>query len=298
MNWNLQIFLEEGLGGPSRQRTSLAHSASRLRRQLCGLQRRGEGSPTSLQISEMQPHQSSSAGSFLLPEQAILLQLTVKGSLGVEYWDSALYPGGGAANADLLALTTVAAVDPAWIAWELRTNELVELQMDRARLGATIPRIDRSLVLRLCLPLPELKEQENYANTLRGIIRENQSLSRAQKNIEAAKRSQREFVVTGISVQDRLRQFEDYLNSEKWITPGSVFRLDQVEGTPRFTVRPIGQTRKHAQSAHPLPTEVQGLGSPSYVKLWHSMGDAVLLKRISPRTKRACQASPLLWSFR
>ena len=215
-----------------------------------------EGSPTSLQISEMQPHQSTPAGSFLLPNQAILLQLTAKGSLGVEYWDSSLYPGGGAASPDLLALTTVAAVDPAWIAWELRTNELVELQLDRARLGATIPRIDRSLVLRLCLPLPGLNEQVDYSNTLRGIIRENQSLSRAQKNIEAARRSQREFVVTGASLQDRLRQFEDYLNSEKWITPGSVFRLDQVEGTPRFTVRPIGQARTHTQSASPLPPDV------------------------------------------
>lgn len=212
-----------------------------------------EGSPTSLEISELQPRQSLPTGSFLLPEKAILLQLTVKGSLGVEYWDSALYPGGGAASPDVLVLTTAGTTDPAWIAWQLRTNELVDLQLDRARLGTIIPRIDQSLVLRLCLPVPGLSQQLDDANTLRRIIREEQSLSRAQKNIEAARRIQREFVVTGASLQDRLQQFEDYLTSEEWITPGSLFRLDRVEGTLKFTVRPIRQPRTSARHA-PSPT--------------------------------------------
>ena len=148
----------------------------------------------------------------------------------MEYWDSSLYPGGGAARPDLLVLTTLASTDPAWIAWELRTNDLVDLQLDRARRGTTVPRIDRSLLFSLWLPIPPPEKQIESGNTLRGIIRENQSLSRAQEMIEAARRSQRDFVVTGATLQDRLAQFEDYLLGEEWIWPGSLFSLDRIEG--------------------------------------------------------------------
>jgi signal transduction histidine kinase len=203
-----------------------------------------QSTTNSIAISEKQQAQSVPDGSQLLPNQAIILQLTGRGSLNVEYWDSSLYPGGGAASPDLLILTTAKSIDPAWLVWEFRTNELIDLQLTRARDGAIIPRVNRNQLFGLWLPLPDSEEQARRANTVRGIIRENQSLIRAQAIIESAKRTQRVFIVTGVTIQDRLRQFEEYLLGEDWITPGSLFSIERVEGQQKFVIQRIQRGRQ------------------------------------------------------
>ena len=207
---------------------------------------------TSLRISATEP-QTPTAGTVLLPDRAIIIQVLANGSLAVEYWDSSLYPGGGAARQELLVLTSSSSADPGWIAWELRTNEILALQLNRARMG--VPYIDRSQIFRLWIPMLALNEQAQYGNTIRGMIRENHSLTRAQAIIETSRRSQRDFLVTGATLQDRLRQFEDYLLGEQWIAPGSVFSIDRIEGTLRFTVRPIQRMSTTGRS--PMPVSVE-----------------------------------------
>lgn len=203
-----------------------------------------EGTSTSLRILESEQPEVPAPGSLILPDRAIILHLAPKSPLAVEYWDSSVYQGGGSAGPDLLVVTASSSADPAWIAWELRTNEIVALQIDRARHGTIIPRVDRSLLFSLWLPLPRREQQIEYGNTVRGVIRENQSLARAQKLIKAARRNQRDFVVTGATLQDRLRQFENYLIEEKWFSAGSLFSVDTGDGNPKFNVRPIGRAPK------------------------------------------------------
>ena len=211
-----------------------------------------EATSTSLRIVESEQPEVPAPGSLVLPDRAIILNLAPNHPLAVEYWDGSVYQGGGAANSDLLVLTTSSSADPAWIVWELRTNETVALQIDRARHGTIIPRVDRSLLFSLRLPFPEREQQLEYGNTVRGLIRENQSLSRAQKLIEAARRNQRDFVVTGATLQDRLRQFENYLLEENWISPGSLFSVDT--GDAKLTVKPIRRVSKLA-GVPPISTE-------------------------------------------
>ncbi len=100
------------------------------------------------------------------------------------------------------------------------------------------------MLFSLRLPLPSRDQQTEYGNIIRGIIRENQSLARAQRLIEDARRKQRDFVVTGATLQDRLRQFEDYLLEEKWISPGSLFVADISEANLNVTVRPVRRASK------------------------------------------------------
>lgn len=207
-----------------------------------------ESTSTSISISEGQQAQGLSDGTQLLPDKGIVLQLAGRNSLNVEYWDSSLYPGGGAASPDLLILTTTKAIDPAWLAWEIRTNELVEMQLKRMREGSIISRVDRSQLFALWLPLPSSEEQARGANILRGIIRENQSLVRAKVIIESAKRTQRAFIVTGVTIQDRLRQFEEYLLGEDWIGPESLFSLELVEGKQRFAIQRIQRGRQRSST--------------------------------------------------
>src|SRR5207245_2759727 len=116
-------------------------------------------------------------------------------------------------------------------------------------------RIDRSVLLSLRIKLPTPNEQTEHGGTIRGLIRERQSLARAQAIIDAAQRSQREFVVTGATVQDRLRQFEDYLLGEQWISSGSAFSVDKIEGTSKFAVRPLRRVGKITQSIASVSTE-------------------------------------------
>ena len=211
-----------------------------------------EATGTSLRTSATEP-QNPPAGTVLLPDRAIIIRVLANGSLTVEYWDTSLHPGGGAARQELLVLTSATSVDPGWIAWELRTSEIFALQLDRARMG--MPYFDRSQIFGLWVPLLALNEQAEHGNTIRGTIRENQSLTRAQAIIEASRRSQRDFLVTGATLQVRLRQFEDYLLGEQWIAPGSVFSIDRIEGTLKFTVRPVQRMPKMGRSSIPVSVE-------------------------------------------
>lgn len=207
---------------------------------------------TGLRISSIEP-QMPAGGTVVLPDRAVIVQVLANGSLAVEYWDSLLYRGGGVAKRDTLVLTTSGSEDPAWITWELRSNAIVALQLDRARAGGQY--VDRSQIFRLRIPLLPLDEQAQYGNTVRGLVRENLSLTRAQAIIETSRRSQREFLVTGATLQDRLRQFEDYLLGEQWISSHSVFSVDRIEGTLRFTVRPIQRTSTPGRSSVPVSVE-------------------------------------------
>lgn len=186
-----------------------------------------------------------------LPSEAILVCRNGVGIQEIRYWSSSVFHGDATASWDYWVLRDRTGTGCGWLYRELQ-SEYAQLQIQRASLGTLTPNISRADLLDL--RVKRIEERDRPAA--------NQSVI-AEHKLEAAsllsRRLSRPFFLTGRTFEERMRQFERFLESEAWFSPEEAFFIEPATRNPDsdlFRVRPIRSPRPSSSRFIPQDTPI------------------------------------------
>lgn len=176
-----------------------------------------------------------------LPAEAIVIASHFGANVPVAHWDETLFPGGGLTQLGMIVLHPRGSESIAWLAFEL-TSDLVQLQLRRATIGSTLPRVEVSALLDVRVRIPSAEEKRRLSEIVREKQRNNAAFERAQALLRSARKEVKPFLLTGATFEGRLEQFEDYLLEQRIVDAQSGFFVEASttdSSSDLFVVRPL-----------------------------------------------------------
>lgn len=196
---------------------------------------------------------TSSASTFQsvtqLPNEAILVGKSGVGVPEVRYWNSSVFHGDATASWSYWVLRDRTGTGCGWIYRELQ-SKYSQLQLQRASLGTLTANLSRADLLDL--RVKRIEERDRPAA--------NQSVIAEHKSKAASllsRRLSRPFFLTGRTFEERMRQFEGFLESE--FSPERAFFIEPAtrnRDSDLFRVRPIRSPKPSAAQFMPQDTPI------------------------------------------
>lgn len=196
-----------------------------------------------------------------LPDEAILVSRSWFRDPVVRYWNSRVFHGDGTASWAFWVLKNRVDDGIGWIYREVDA-EYVRRQMRRHSVGSVSANLSRDDLLDL-----RIRRLDDSTRKLvnRAVVEEAQFEAASSRS----RRLKRPFVLTGRTFEERLRQFERFLELEGLFSPKDAFFVEpatRVNTSDLFTIRPI------ALPASPLSNtpELIAENVPSTSEAWRS----------------------------
>jgi signal transduction histidine kinase len=169
-----------------------------------------------------------------LPQRAILVTRGWASAPNVHYWNQGIFRGDGAASEIFWVLQSHSEESIAWLQREL-TREDGLLQLRRATAGSLMPHLTREALLNIRVRRLSVEERELANHVVLDSTREHVSSLRS-RNVR------RPFILTGQTFEERINQFERYLEVEGLFVRNDAFFVEPAtgsRGSNLFAVRPI-----------------------------------------------------------
>jgi len=180
-------------------------------------------------------HDESSLLVSHLPEQAILVTRSWATAPAIRYWDQGIFRGDGAASEILWVLKSRNEEPIAWLQREL-TSEDGLLQLKRATAGSLLPHLTKEALLNIRVRNLSKREREIANRIVLDSTREMVSSLRT-KNVR------RPFVLTGQTFEERISQFEEYLEVEGLFSRSDAFFVESATGNRESNLFAVRATR-------------------------------------------------------
>lgn len=201
----------------------------------------------SIEIREVSASADRTSDQTLLPDHALVLLINSLAGVQCEYWDSAAYSGGGLAERGVIVLEGKPGTDLEELAYELRSSKFVNLQVRRLiLLRSGRPTVED--LLGIHIDLDDIRRRGIVPGESRVRAKATQLLGRVLAARKSGRETPREFVVTGVTLEQRLEQFEAYVLNEPWVDRSFSFVVE-VEVASTASIRPLGPSALPASSA-------------------------------------------------
>jgi signal transduction histidine kinase len=193
-----------------------------------------------------------------LPNEAILISKGLIGVPEVRYWNSSVFHGDATASWNYWVLRDRTGTGCGWIFRQLR-SKYSQLQLQRASLGTLSSNLSTADVMDLRV---KCIADQDRPEINKAVIAEHESEAASL----LSQRLSRPFFLTGRTFEERMRQFEKFLESEAWFTPEEAFFIEPAtrnRDSDLFRVRPI-------RSPGPRLTRFVPQDTPSASEEWKS----------------------------
>lgn len=180
-------------------------------------------------------------GTALLTRPAVVVGRNVGKGLSTAYWGEDVFQGTGAAAPEVIALTPKSEYDAAWLTAEMQ-SPFFQLQVRRSTIGSVVPQLSKEQLISLWVRVPPAEEQRRLGER----VRQRLAIDHAKIAIEAAQSDQPQFVITGATFEERLRQFDDYLLEQAWVDRDAAFFVEASTRDAKsdlFVIRPLAKER-------------------------------------------------------
>ena len=178
-----------------------------------------------------------------VPSEALIMGSLLSDQMPVFYWDESTYQGKAVTPISNLIIVPLGDVSIAWLAGELTSRESY-IQMRRTSIGLTVPRLVAQVLLELKMPVRSAKEMSELSQRIIQANVRNAAFRRTRQSIQAKRADIRPLLLTGATFEERIKQFEHYLDEQQAISaPRSVFFVEAATNDQQsdlFVVRPIG----------------------------------------------------------
>ena len=172
--------------------------------------------------------------SVMLPREAILVSSQWVQEPSIRYWSEDVFRGRGTASSQLWVLKGRTSQSIAWLCDALRRKDST-LQLQRAVAGSTVPHLTLDALLNVrvkCIA----EEQRDAASRF---VRDSATSEARDLHLKALRKP---FVLTGQTFEERITQFEQFLETEGLCSREDAFFVEpstNSKASDLFTVRPL-----------------------------------------------------------
>lgn len=177
----------------------------------------------------------------LLPDEAIIIGRLSDNVCPTLYWSSELIAGSAYVDSDSIILVPVQKNTYQWVAIELR-NEVAQQQLKLASVGPSIDRLSINSVMNIKVPAPNEEECNEKNEVVRNELLNLVKIAESAEQLDAAKKTVKQVLLTGATFEERITQFEEYLIQQRFFNEKKSFFAENVgddNNIVNYMIRPL-----------------------------------------------------------